>query len=77
MTFDPYLTPYFILYLKLLVEGNSIGPGGLKIVTFGQNIGINTFRELIGENEILPLFDHLFEVSGRRKPDSLIRGSPL
>ena len=41
-----------------------------KIVIFGQKrFGIDTFWELIGQNEILPLF----EVTGRRKLGCIVR----
>ena len=64
--------PLFTPYLKLLVGGNSIAS---KIVTFGQKrIGFNTFWEFIGQNETWTLFDPLliFEITGRRKLDSLL-----
>ena len=34
-------------------------------------LGIDTFWDKIGQNEILPLFDPLFDVTVRRKLDSL------
>ena len=34
-------------------------------------LGIDFFRELIGHNEMLPIFEPLFEITGRKKLDRL------
>ena len=64
---NPYLTPN----LKLLAEGISIASCGLKHRAKRHRDWL--FWELIGPNEIWPLFDPLFKVTYKRNLDSHMR----
>ena len=70
MTFYHYLTPS----LKLLAEGNSRGPRGLKNYNIRvEHVEIDTFFGVYWTKRNFSLIDPLFVVTGRMKFDSLVR----